>query len=73
MKNKHQNTRGKRSRKNSGQHPIMSAAPFLHRKSVTYSDVVAVVGGDNGGALFALVNGNGLSTNSLNIDTILPQ
>jgi hypothetical protein len=51
----------------------MSAAPFLHRKSVIYSDIVAVAGGDNGGALFALVNGNGLSTNSLNVDTVLPQ
>jgi len=73
MKNKHQKNRGKRSRKQFGQHPVMSAAPFLHRKSVIYSDIVAVAGGDNGGALFALVNGNGLTTNSLNIDTILPQ
>jgi len=51
----------------------MGAAPFLHRKSVTYSDVVTVQGGDNGGALFALVNGNGLTTNGLSVNTILPQ
>jgi hypothetical protein len=43
------------------QHPVIGPAPFLFKKHITFSDLVAVAGGSSGGENVTLLNGNGYS------------
>jgi len=60
-----------RAQKHKQQHAIMKPAPLLYKEEVVLTDIVPLIGNDQGGFFYAAVGPNGVT--DLSISNKIPQ